>query len=324
MLRVYRTVDDELRPTNDLTQKGTWISLVSPTEEELEQVREVTGVDSDFLRAPLDEEERSRIEADEGQLLILINVPFKLNGGSAVLYDTMPFGIIVRGEHFITVCLRENPLLHELADTKPRTCYTQKRTRLLLQLLFKTATLYLRYLRQIDRLTNDIENSLHKSMKNEELIKLLELEKSLVYFNTSLRSNEFVMEKLLRSRLARVDPDAVETSQIVKMYPEDEDLLDDVIIENKQAMEMCQIYSDILSGMMDAFASVISNNLNMVIKFLTSATIVLSIPPMVAGFFGMNVRVPLGNSPFGFPIILGISLSACVLLTVLLARKKMF
>jgi magnesium transporter len=211
-----------------------------------------------------------------------------------------------------------------MAESRPRTMFTQKRTRLLLQFLFKTATQYLRYLRQIDRLTSDIEAKLHKSMRNEQLIKLLNLEKSLVYFNTSLRSNEFVMEKLLRSRLVKIDPEAVETSQILKMYPDDEELLEDVIIENKQAMEMCQIYSDILSGMMDAFASVISNNMNIIIKFLTAVTIVMSIPPIVSGFFGMNVAIPFAQNPWGFGIILAISFGLAALAALAMAKRKMF
>ncbi|MGE5551382.1 MAG: magnesium transporter CorA family protein, partial [Bacteroidota bacterium] len=201
MLRVYRTINDELQIIEDLCQKGAWISLVDPSESELEAVQAATGVDPDYLRAPLDEEERSRIEAGDGQILILINIPYVQDGQAKVLYDTMPFGIIINANSFITVCLRHNPLLAELAEARPRIHYTQKRTRFLLQTLFRTAGLYLRYLRQIDRLSDEIEESLHKSLKNEELIRLLNLEKSLVYFNTSLRSNEIVMEKLLRSRL---------------------------------------------------------------------------------------------------------------------------
>ena len=201
---------------------------------------------------------------------------------------------------------------------------TKKRTRLLLQLLFKTATLYFKYLRQIDKQTDEIENQLHRSMKNQELIKLLNLEKSLVYFNTSLRSNEYVMEKLLRSRLVKVDSEAIKTAQVLQMYPDDEELLEDVIIENKQAMEMCQIHSDIMSNMMDAFASVISNNVNIVMKFLTSVTIVLSIPTMVSSFFGMNVPLPFAKTPFAFAIIMLISFGISGTVAYLMARRKMF
>ncbi|HAH96066.1 MAG TPA: magnesium transporter [Firmicutes bacterium] len=324
MLRVFLSVNDDLTQVDDICTKGTWISLVNPSEEELETVRKATGADPDFLKAPLDPEERSRIESDEGQVLIIINVPIMLNDSSTVLYDTIPFGIIVTNDNFITVCLKQNPLLDELVETRLRGLNTKKRTRFLLQLLFKTATQYLRDLRQIDKQTDEVEKKLHRSMKNEELIKLLSLEKSLVYFNTSLRSNEYVMEKLLRSRLMRIDPEAIETSQVLQMYPDDEELLEDVIIENKQAMEMCQIHSDILSSMMDAFASVISNNVNIVMKFLTSVTIVLSIPTMVSSFFGMNVPLPFDKTPFAFSIIMLISFGISGTVAYLMARRKMF
>jgi magnesium transporter len=157
----------------------------------------------------------------------------------------------------------------------------------------------------------NIERELHKSMKNKELIQLLDLEKSLVYFSTSLRGNEIVLEKMLKL-------------DAIKKYPEDEDLLEDVIIENKQAIEMANIYSNILSGMMDAFASVISNNLNIVMKFLTSVTIVLTIPTMIASFFGMNVPVPLSMQPYAFIIIIAISLGLSTILALFMAKKKMF
>ncbi|WP_279385260.1 magnesium transporter CorA family protein [Methanosarcina barkeri] len=171
--------------------------------------------------------------------------------------------------------------------------------------------LYLQYLRHIDKASDKIESKLHKSLKNKELIQLLELEKSLVYFSTSLKSNEIVLEKILRSTP-------------VKMYPDDTDLLEDVIVENKQAIEMANIYSNILTGTMDAYASVISNNLNIVMKFLTSVTIVLSVPTMVASFFGMNVDVPFENNPHAFVIIFIMTLFFSLILAITMLRKQLF
>ena len=156
-----------------------------------------------------------------------------------------------------------------------------------------------------------MEGELHKSMKNKELIAMLNLEKSLVYFSTSLKSNEAVLERLMRM-------------EFIRRYPDDTDLLEDVIIENKQAIEMCTIYRDILSGTMDAFASVISNNLNIVMKLLTSITIMLTIPTLFASLWGMNVPVPFQNSPWGFVIVCGISLVASVISGIIMFRKKMF
>ncbi len=197
-------------------------------------------------------------------------------------------------------------------NRRVREFYTFKKTRFVFQILYRNAASYLRYLRIIDRKSDQIEEKLHISQKNSELIELLELEKSLVYFTTSLRSNEVVLEKLLRT-------------ERVKKYPEDEDLLEDVIIENKQAIEMANIYSGILSGMMDAFASVISNNLNIVMKFLATVTIVLSIPTMIASFFGMNFdNIPLGHSPFGFFTIIVLTLIISGVVALLFRKKDLF
>lgn len=325
MLTIYKTtLNGELVTTDVLTEKGTWINLVAPSEAELQRVNQELGISSDFLRAPLDEEEIPRIEAEECQVLILISIPVVREDRGSTIYDTIPLGVIITEDNLVTVCLRENAILEEFVATRPKSFYTFKKTRFLLQILFKTATLYLKYLRQIDRQTGEIEERLQVSMKNEELMRLLNLGKSLVYFTTALKSNEIVMEKLLRTQLTRVDPDSQAAARVVKMYPEDEDLLEDVITENKQAIEMGDIYTNILNGMMDAFASIISNNLNIVMKFLTSVTIVLSLPTMVASFYGMNVSLPFQRSPYAFSGIMVLSLALSLIAVYLLARQKMF
>jgi magnesium transporter len=327
MLSVYLTIADELNEIIKISEKGVWINLINPSDGELAQVAVEAFINADFLRAALDEEERSRIEVENGQLLVLIHVPIADGDNGAIIYNTVPLGIIVSENSIVTVCLRDNPIFAEF-EYKKNKFHTNKKTRFVLQILFKTASYYLRYLQQIDKKSSDIEQQLHASMKNEELIKLLNLEKSLVYFTTALRANEIVMEKLLRLQLrapnVKVDPDTAMTSQILKMYAEDEDLLEDVITENKQAIEMAETYSNILSGTMDAFASIISNNLNIVMKFLTSVTIILALPTMVASFFGMNVDVPFQHSPFAFAIVIIISVALSMLGFFLLQRKNMF
>lgn len=326
MIRVFQTIDDKLIRISDdsLKEKGIWINLVQPTEEELNMVASEVQIVPDLLRAALDEEERSRTEVEDNQLLVLINIPIYEGTNGSILYDTIPLGIIVAENAIITVCLKDDIFLKEMECTRIKTFYTFKKTRFVLQILFKTATYYLRYLKQIDKKTSEIEGELHKSLKNEELIKLLNLEKSLVYFTTSLKANEMVLEKLLRSQLAKSDPEIVETSRILRMYPEDEDILEDVITENKQAIEMAETYNNILVGMMDAFASVISNNLNIVMKYLTSVTIVMALPTMVASFYGMNVALPFQHSPYAFPIALGFSLLLSVAGMILLRRNNLF
>ncbi len=323
MLRVFQTNNDELIEMDNLTENGLWIELINPTETEINTVAEATGLLPEFLKAALDEEERPRIETDEDQVLVLINIPIAEENGNFT-YDTIPLGVVINDQVIVTVCLQANPLYEELHSRRvARSIHTFKKTRFLFQILFHTAALYLKYLRIIDRKSNEIERELHVSTRNAELIKLLNLEKSLVYFTTSLRSNEIVMEKLLRSKLLKVDEDAQVTSQILKMYEADEELLEDVITENKQAIEMAEVYSNILSGMMDAFASVISNNLNIVMKFLASITIIMALPTMVASFYGMNVSLPFQNSPYAFVLVLIISCGLVIGSGYIMAKKQM-
>lgn len=311
MLEVFRTAKENTLVKVETIEKGCWISLISPTEEELNYIQNKLGVLPNFLRDPLDEEEKPRIDMEENQTLFIVDIPHMYEEEGSLRFETRPVGILITDDYFITVCLKESSVINHFRKEKLKGLYTFKKTRFTLQILFKTAKEYLKYLRHIDKSTNKAEKLLHKSMRNKELFKLLELEKSLVYFTTSLKSNEIVMEKLLRGKH-------------IKMYEEDQDLLEDVIIENRQAIEMANIYSSILSGTMDAFASVISNNLNIVMKVLTSVTIVMTIPTMIASFYGMNVGLPLQNNPFAFIVILCISFVVSIMATFILFRKGMF
>ena len=223
----------------------------------------------------------------------------------------MPIGIIfVRDDYFITVSIKKNDIIQNLMKNNMKNIITYKKSRFLLQILYENASMYLNLLKKINKETEIAESVLKNSMKNKALLKLLSLEKSLVYFTTSLKANEVVMEKTMRGK-------------IIKLYEEDEDILEDSIIENKQAIEMAKIYSDILNGTMDAYASIISNNLNGVMKFLTSITIILSIPTMLASFWGMNVPVPMQNNPWGFGILILISLIISLIATLWLNKKEM-
>lgn len=311
MLQIFKSTDSGL-VTLDQVEDGTWINLTNPIEQEILSISESLNIPVEHLKAALDEEERSRIEVDEGCTVVLIDIPVpNANLQDGGIYYTIPLGIIITDRNIVTVSLQENYVISSFIERRIKSFYTFKKTRFLLQILYKNSKLYLQYLRRIDKASDKIESKLHKSLKNEELIQLLGLEKSLVYFSTSLKSNEIVLEKILRSTP-------------VKMYPEDTDLLEDVIVENKQAIEMANIYSNILTGTMDAYASVISNNLNIVMKFLTSATIVLSVPTMVASFFGMNVEVPFENNPHAFVIIFIISLVFSTILALTMLRKQLF
>lgn len=311
MLDIFKTIDDTLFTLEEI-EDGAWISLVDPTPEELDYIEEELSVDKDFLRAALDEEETARLETENDQVLILVDTPYVEKTVDHIIYETLPLGIIITDKNIITVCLKNSVVMDQFEKNSIRTFYTYKKYRFLYQILYKNAQRYLLYLRQIDKMSNYVEAQLHQSMKNKELFQLLDLEKSLVYITTSLRANQVVLEKIMRIN-------------IIKKYSEDEDLLEDVIIENKQAIEMANIYSGILSGMMDAFASIISNNLNIVMKVLTSITILMAIPTMFSSFFGMNLmNIPFENSPFGFWIVLGMSILTAIFAGFVLAKKNLF
>ncbi|MGL5512971.1 MAG: magnesium transporter CorA family protein [Sporomusa sp.] len=316
MLKIYRSNCTRLYElTVETIEKGSWLMLTNPTPEELEQVAAATGSPLDFLKAALDEEERSRIELEDDYMLVITNIPVMRGHDS---YDALPLGIILTPEYFITVCLETNSVLADFNMENARAFSTFKKTRFLFQLLYKSAALYLKYLNQINRRTDEIERYLRRSMQNKEIFQLLDLQKGLTYFAASLRSNGIVQEKLLRLRSSS------QFQHLIKIYEEDEDLLEDVITENKQAIEMVEMYSRILSGMMETCASIISNNLNRVMKFLASMTIILAIPTMVASFMGMNVDIPLGNHEGGFVITLLISGIVTAFSAFALWRKGMF
>ena len=308
MLSIYKTINGKMTRL-DSVQDGCWVNLTYPSEDELNTVAVTLGVEPSFLRAALDEEETSRIDTEDGQTLIIIDVP-SVEKDDAVVYSTLPLGIIVTQKHIITVCLKETSILKDFQDGLVRNADTQKRTQFILYMLLQVAKRFLQYLKQIDKIYNYMERQLYKSQRNKELIQLLDLEKSLVYFNTSLKANEVTLEKILRGR-------------IITLYEEDHDLLEDVLIEVRQAIEMANIYSSIISGMMDAFASVISNNLNVIMKVLTSITILLTIPNIIFGFYGMNITTGLPLDHFWW-IPLVIAAVIIVIAGVLLKKKDLF
>ena len=314
MLKIYNT-DIETNELQEIREfkKGSWINLVNPSENEIKKVCENINIQEDFIRDALDYEEKARIdkEEDDNTILFVVDVPISEKGEENEIYTTMPLGmIVVRDEFFLTVSLRKNKIIESFEKRKIKNFQTYKKTRFIFQILYLNSSYYLNYLKQINKETEIAEYILKNSMQNKELLKLLSLEKSLVYFTTSLKSNEIVMEKTLRGK-------------IVKLYEEDEEILEDAITENRQAIEMAQIYSNILNGTMDAYASIISNNLNGVMKFLTSITIILAVPTMISSFWGMNVGLPFQNSPFGFIIMIGVSIILTLLVTWWLKRKDM-
>lgn len=310
MKTIYKSVDGHLTVCPTL-EKGCWVHLQNPTREEIDGLTRRFALDPTYLPAALDIEESARLEHDLDQTLIIVDTPFLEAEGSGQVYSTLPLGIVLVDEVIITVAAQETALITDFTEERLRGLSTEKRMRFILQLLYRNASLFLSHLKQVDKASMIVQNQLEKSLRNQELLQMMKLEKSLVFFSTSLKGNEVVLEKMMR-----LEP--------IRQNPEVGDLLDDVIIENKQAIEMCTIYRDILTGTMDAFASIISNNLNIVMKVLTSLTILLSVPTLFAAFWGMNVTVPFSGSPHGFYIVLAISFVTAFFAFMLLWRKKMF
>lgn len=311
MLNIYISENNTLTELQT-PKNGCWVNMINPTIEEVNFIATNLDIDNDFITFALDCDERPRIENDDNKnFLVLVDTPYPSKERGSKLYETMPIGIVLTPIALVTICLEESSVLTSFLKNTIKTFFTYKKSRFVLQILYKNASLYLSFLRDIDKQSYIIENELHKSMKNKELIQLLTLEKSLVYFSTSLKSNELVLERLLRYHF-------------IEKYDDDRELLEDTIIENKQAIEMSKIYSDILSGTMDAFASIISNNLNIVMKVLTSITIIMAIPTVIFSYFGMNVPMPFSNEPLAAIIIALLSVIICLIVTKFMSKKNMF
>ena len=322
MIEFFKTAEPGAPGRIEAPEPGCWVNVVAPSPEERAWLESELGVLPDFLQSALDEEETSRIDydEDENQIFVIVDYPIAVDDGPTkgslpLQYDTMPLSMVFLPQKslFVTVCLFENPVTQDMASGRVRGVDTRFRTRFLLQLLLRISQLYLVYLRRIDRLSSTTEARLHASVRNEELIQMLNLEKSLVYFSTSLKSDEVTLNKIMQGR-------------IIPLYDDDQELLEDVLVEIHQAIEMANIYSNTLSGTMDAFASIISNNLNIVMKVLSVITIVMAIPNIIFGFYGMNVELPFAGDPvmdtWGFP--LAVAVVCCLVAAWIFNRKGMW
>lgn len=288
-------------------EKYSWIDARNVSREELSYFETEFGIMSDHLQDIMDIDEQSRIEKEDEYTLIIVRLPI-YDARFEVSYFTVPLGIILFPDRIITICQADSEVLQDLIKARIKDFSIQNKSAFILNLMGRAAMVYLRHLKEINRHTSIIERELQRSVKNNELIQLLSSEKSLVYFTTSLKSNEILLEKLQNSKLMR-------------FKEEESELLEDVLTDNKQAIEMSNIYSDILSGMMDAFASVISNNLNIVMRRLTTISIVLMLSTLIVSAFSMNVPSPLENIQNSFWIIMVIA-SVMGFLAALILRDR--
>lgn len=312
MISLYKTNNGVIEELNNY-EADIWIKITSPSNEESAFISEKYDIDLDHIKAALDNDESSRIEIEDTYTLILVDMPVNERRGEYNEYTTIPLGIILCENVIITICARDTAILKAFTQKRVKEFSTKKRMRFLYQILYRNAVEYQVDLRKIDKKRTQIESHISEITEDSELIELHELESNLVYFATSLRANGLILERL--TRYSRI-----------KQYPEDKELLEDVIIENKQAIEMTQIYRDIINGTRELLSTVINNRLNNVMKYLASITIVMSIPTIISGLYGMNVSgegMPLSGSPWGFAIICGVTLFVCLITMLILKKRKM-
>ena len=312
MMKYFMT-DNQVIHEEEKLQDGVWVRMISPTQEECEEIADVLNVDIDDIKAALDEEESSRIELQDGYTLILVDVPTTEIRHDKQSYTTIPLGIILTQDEIVKVCTEDTPVLKNFVINRVKEFSTKKRLRFVYQILYRTATIYQTNLRIIDKRRTEIEERIGQHTEDVDLIDLHELESTLVYFATSLRANGVVLDRLTRYKR-------------LEQYPEDTELLGDVIVENQQAIEMTSIYRDIINGTRELMSSVIDNRLNNVMKYLTSITIVMAIPTVISGIYGMNVDerwMPFANTPHGFLLICVLTLLICIITMLILRKKKM-
>lgn len=290
-------------------EPNCWIDVTLPNNYEISYLINEFGLEPDLLNDILDIDEQARTEKEDGRMLFIMRIPV-YHETREIPYYTVPLGIVFTREMLITICLQENEIIQGFLDNKVKNFSPEHRKNFLLSALYRSSLYFLRYLKEINRRTSQVEKELQRAVRNNELIQLLTMEKSLTFFTTSLKSNEFLLERIQKSNLLR-------------LTEEDVEMIEDVVTENRQAIEMANIYSNILSGMMDAFASVISNNLNVVMKQLTSISLILMVPTLIASVYGMNIELPFQHDPLAFAGTLVVS-AVIALVSIIIFRRKQF
>lgn len=313
MIKIYKT-EESIVHEIEKSEEGAWINIVSPNMEECMKIAEQFDIDIGDVRAALDDEESSRIDLEDGYTLILVDIPSVEIRHKREAYTTIPLGIILVDGVIITVCGEETPVLEAFEKRRVRDFSTKKKMRFVYQILYRSTSIYQNYLRVIDKRRREIEEHISDDdTEDTDLIDLHELESNLVYFATSLRANGVVLDRLTRY-------------ERLKQFPEDREILEDVIVENKQAIEMTAIYRDIINGTRELLSTIIDNRLNNVMKYLTSITLVMAIPTVISGIYGMNVSgkwMPFSNVPYGFYIVCGIMIVISAIVLLILKKRKM-
>ena len=312
MIRYFKTDNQRIQEEEKIGD-GVWVQMLQPTHQECAEIAEVLNVDIEDIQAALDEEESSRIELQDGYTLILVDIPTVEIRHEKQSYTTIPLGIILTQDVIVTVCTDDTPVLQNFVNNRVKEFSTKKKMRFVYQILYRATSVYQNYLRVIDKRRREIEERISDDTEDKDLIDLHELESNLVYFATSLRANGVVLDRLTRY-------------ERLKQFPEDREILEDVIVENKQAIEMTAIYRDIINGTRELLSTIIDNRLNNVMKYLTSITLVMAIPTVISGIYGMNVSgkwMPLSQTPYGFYIVCGIMVLICIIVLLMLRKRKL-
>ena len=312
MLKIFKSDLDSTLKENNTFEKNTWVDLVNPTKEEIQKVSEICKINSSIILQVLVEKELPRVKKFDNGVLIVIDVPFMKDKSIRNKYVTYPLGIILCDSNYIlTVSLVEHEFLNKFKQNKVEEFDVSKKIRFLMQILFNSSTAYLYTLDVLDMDIKKIEKSSYHSTNNKQMLNFLNIQKSLVYFITSLRANSMVLEKLQKEN-------------VISMNKDEKILLEDAVIENKQCIESSLIFREILSSTIDAYGTIISNNLNVIMKFLTGITIIFSVPTMIASFLGMNVPLgSIGESNISFILIVIISSIVSFILACWLKKKNM-
>lgn len=312
MMKIYQTRERRLGRSEQICD-GAWICLTAPTQEEVREVAATLDIEPADLQAALDPEESARVSLEDGYTLIIVDIPCKEPGKSEGVYTTIPLGILLTQEVVTTVCAQESPVIADFTACRVKEFSTRKKMRFVYQLLYRAATMYQQELRLIDRRRQAIEKNLSGTLRDSDLMELHGLESTLVYFATSLRTNSTVLDRLTRYKR-------------LEQYPDDRELLDDVIVEIRQAIEMTGIYRDDIKGTRELFSSILDNRLNNAMKYLTSITLLMAVPTVISGLYGMNVSlegIPFADSAAGFFIICGSTLAVCLIAAWILHKKHM-
>ena len=307
MIEIFKSFKGELKLIKK-PARGCWINLICPTKKELSKISHIIEMPQDVISSLRDMDEMPDMEKEDNFLFIITRTPQKNSNNTKLEYSTIPLGIILLDNYLITLCFNDNDVITQLKSQK---IYTAKKIQTTLKILLISAKAYLIYLNMINKKVHIIQERLEKTMKNEDILGLLNIQKSLVYFSTSLKSNQFLIERLTKTK-------------VFTQFEHDKELLEDMIEENEQAIEMTKIYSNILTGMTDTSASLISNNLNIVMKLLTSITLILMLPTLVASIYGMNIALPFQTSPYAFLITMAISVALAIIGVIILWKKKLF